>query len=341
MIGKSGLAAEPPTIRNPNTKGFDHFFGFVNHGDARHYFPEYLWRDGKQVPYSGNHVREGDTYSGDVLLEDALAYMEANKAQPFFLHIAFQQPHLDLAVPAKWKQPFVGRWQETPYPSNPLYRGEPQPKATFAGMVSYLDYSVGRVLQRIRELGIEDRTLVFFASDNGAMDEFGWSRDHFQSSGRLRGAKRDLYEGGIRVPFIAWWPKTIAAGKTSDLVSAFWDFAPTACELAGSAPPADTDGISYLPTLLGHPERQRQHDYLYWEYFELAGVQAARQGDWKAVRLNFATQPQRPLELYNLATDPGETQDLGTEHPDVIAQMKAVMGAAHQDVGQFRIPPPR
>jgi arylsulfatase A-like enzyme len=341
MIGKSGLTAEPTTVHQPNTKGFDHFFGFVSHADARHYYPEFLWRDGKKVPYPDNHVREGETYSGDVLLADALAYLEANKDRPFFLHLAFQQPHLDLAVPAKWKEPFVGRWKEIPYASNPLYRGEPQPKATFAGMVTYLDYSVGRVLERLRELGIAERTVVFFASDNGAMDEFGWSRDAFQSSGPLRGATRDLYEGGIRVPFIAWWPKTIPAGKTSDHVSAFWDFAPTACELARIAPPADTDGISYLPALLGNGDRQRLHEYLYWEYYELAGLQAARKDDWKAVRLNMLLQPLRPLELYNLAVDPGETRNVAAEHPEVIAQMKNILRDAHRDVERFRIVPPR
>jgi arylsulfatase A-like enzyme len=340
MLGKSGLAAEPPTPPNPLDKGFDYFFGFLSHAEARRYYPEFMWRNRGQVRYPENRGREGQSYSGDLLLKDALGFLEANANRPFFLQLALQQPHMDLAVPDVWKAPFSGKFVETPYRANNLYRGEPQPKATFAGMIAHLDDSLGQVLQKLKTLGIEERTLVFFGSDNGAMDEFGWSESAFNSSGPLRSAKRDLYEGGIRVPMIARWPKTIAPGQVTDHISAFWDFVPTACELAGVAPPRDTDGISFVPTLLGKPERQAKHDYLYWEYVEQGGMQAVRMGNWKALRLMIQIQPPRPIELYDLAKDVAESRDVAREHPDVVARVKQVLRSAHRSNDRFKIEPP-
>ena len=234
MIGKSGLSCRTSNGHLPNDKGFDHFFGYNSHGAAHRYYPESLWRDGEEVPYPGNHGKEGNRYSGDLFLADTLAYLDAHADGPFFLHLSLQQPHPDLAAPDQWKQPFLGKFDESPFQGNRTYRAEPNPKATFIGMVTYLDATVGKVLDKLRELGIADHTLVLFSSDNGAMSEGGWSRTNFDSSGSLRGGKRDMYEGGIRVPLIAWWPGKVPAGTTSDHVSAFWDFAPTACELAGA-----------------------------------------------------------------------------------------------------------
>jgi arylsulfatase A-like enzyme len=168
------------------------------------------------------------------------------------------------------------------------------------------------------------------------MSEGGWNRDIFNSGGPLRGGKRDLYEGGVRVPLIAWWPQTIKAGQTTDHIATLWDFMPTACELAGAEPPARIDGISYVPTLKGSGE-QPDHDHLYWEFHERGGRQAVRQGDWKAVRLEIQNEPERPLELYNLASDLGETNDVAAEHPEIVERMRTLMRQSHQDTEFFHI----
>ena len=235
----------------------------------------------------------------------------------------------------------MGKFDERPFAGNKNYRAEPHPKATFVGMVTYLDETVGKVLAKLRELDIAENTLVLFSSDNGAMSEGGWSREYFDSSGTLRGGKRDLYEGGIRVPFIAWWPGKIESDGTTAHVSAFWDFVPTACEIAGVDPPRDTDGISYVPTLFGKPAEQRGHEYLYWEFHEQGVKQAVRQGNWKAVRLDAFFHPDRQLELYDLASDPGETRDVAAEHPEVVATMGRLMQDSHVATEQFQISPPQ
>jgi arylsulfatase A len=334
LIGKSPFIKDNDGLR-PNAKGFDHFFGYANHSAAHRYYPESLWRNGEKVLYSDNHSQEGAQYSSDLFVQDALAWLDENADEPFFLHLTLQQPHADLNVPAKWKERYLGKFNETPFAGN-HYRAEPNPLATFAGMVTHLDDAVGQVLTKLRELGVAENTLVLFSSDNGAMNEGGWSREAFDSSGPLRGGKRDLYEGGVRVPLIAWWPGSIAPGGETDHISAFWDFLPTVCELTGAAAPADTDGISYLPTLLGKG-KQAPHDYLYWEFHERGGKQAVRQGEWKAVRLDVNKKRPRPLELYNLSNDVGETHDVAAEHPEIVARMQKLMREAHVDTDQFQI----
>jgi arylsulfatase A-like enzyme len=329
LIGKSGLSSNSDDGRLPNDKGFDYFFGFTSHQAAHRYYPEWLWRNGRRVAYPGNHGKEGDVYSGDIFLQETLAWLEAHRDGPFFLHLALQQPHADLNVPTLWRESFVGKFDETPHPDN-HYRGESHPKATFAGMVAYLDDSVGRVLDKLRELGIAERTLVIFSSDNGAMSEGGWDRRYFHSCGPLRGGKRDMYEGGIRVPAIAWWPGTVRPGSVTDHVSAFWDFTPTACEAAGIEPPHDSDGISYLPTLAGRGE-QRDHDYLYWEFYEQGGKQAVRWRNWKGIRLNVGSDPEAPIELYNLENDLAETTNVADQHVNVARQIETMMREAHSE----------
>jgi arylsulfatase A-like enzyme len=341
LIGKSGLSCRTSNLRHPNDKGFDYFFGFVSHGEAHRYYAETLIRNGATVRLAGNHGMEGDQYTGDLFLQDTLAYLDRassdEAARPFFLHMAFQQPHADLAVPERWRDPFLDKFDETPFPGDG-YRAEPRPKATFAGMVACLDDAIGQVLAKLRDAGLAENTLVLFASDNGAMSEGGWRREYFNSSGGMRGGKRDVYEGGIRTPFLAWWPGRVAAGGTTDHVSAFWDFVPTACELTGIAPPADTDGISYAPTLLGRSADQRQHDYLYWEFYEQGGKQAVRQDAWKAVRLRALTPERDVIELYDLANDPAEERDVAAEHPEIVTRLTGLMREAHVDQEGFELP---
>lgn len=337
LIGKSGLSCQTPNGHHPNDKGFDHFFGFTGHGAAHRHYPKWLWRNGKKEKYPDNEGREGKQYAGDLFLADALKYIDEHaEGEPFFMHLAFTAPHADLAAPAKWRDPFVGKFKETPFEGNG-YRAESHPKATFAAMVTCLDDAVGQVLARLRDRGIAENTLVLFASDNGAMNEGGWKRDDFKSSGPLRGGKRDMYEGGIRTPLIAWWPGHVAAGKTSEHVSAFWDFAPTACELAGAPAPPDADGISFAPTLLAEGD-QRQHDYLYWEFYEQGGKRAVRHGDWKAVKLNALDPAKSTVELYNVAADLAETDDVAAEHPEIVERMTGLMRSAHRDEGNFTFP---
>lgn len=334
LIGKSGLSGRSKEGSLPNRKGFDHFFGYVGHGAAHRYFPQSLWRNGERVNYPGNQGKEGDTYSGELFLQDALAWLEENKEGPFFLHLSLQQPHADLAAPPEWRERFLDRYDETPYEGG-HYRAETHPKATFAAMVAYLDHSVGQIVAKLEEQGVAENTLILFSSDNGSMSEGGWDRNYFNSSGIYRGGKRDMYEGGIRVPLIAYWPGKIKPGTTSDHISAHWDFLPTACELAGVQPPAHIDGISYLPTLRGKAD-QLQHDYLYWEFYERGGKQAVRAGKWKGVRLHVSTDRNGPIELYNLEADPSETTNVAAEHPEVVERLAKYMEEAHEPSELFQ-----
>jgi len=191
-----------------------------------------------------------------------------------------------------------------------------------------MDSDIGRLFEKLKALGIDDDTLVLFSSDNGPHKEGGGDPAFFNSSGPLRGYKRALYEGGIRVPLIARWPGKIEAGSGTDHISAFWDFLPTCCDLAGVVPPEDIDGLSMLPTLLGQPGKQRQHRFLYWEFHEQGKRQAVRMGNWKGVRLNVAKEPDGPIELYHLGFYPGETTDLAAEHPEIVARMADIMRTA-------------
>jgi arylsulfatase A len=342
MIGKSGLSGRTPNLRHPNDKGFDHFFGFVSHGEAHRHYPETLIRNGELVRYPTNHGMEGEQYASDLFLAETLTYLneraEASDAQPFFLHLSFTQPHADLAAPAKWRDRFLDRFEEKLL-DHGNYRAEAHPHATFAGMVTCLDDAVGQVLDRLKKLGLDENTVVFFASDNGAMSEGGWSRENFRSSGPLRGGKRDMYEGGIRVPMIAWWPGGITP-SVSDHISAFWDFVPTACQLAGIAPPADTDGISYVPTLLGQADERQARDFLYWEFYEQGGKQAVRERRWKAIRLNALDPNAATIELYDLESDLGEEHDVARDHADVVARLSQRMQEAHVGSGDLTFPWP-
>lgn len=329
LIGKSGLSCNSDDGALANRKGFDHFFGYTSHQRAHRYYPPFLWRNGERVPLPGNHGMEGEQYSGELFLEEALTYLDerAKEPRPFFLHLSLQQPHADLSVPEEWRAKYLGRFEETPARGGG-YRSEAHPLSTYAAMVAYLDNTVGRVLDELERLGLDEKTIVLFASDNGPMSEGGWDRRHFKSSGALRGGKRDLYEGGVRTPFLVRWPGVVRAGSVSDHISAFWDFTPTACELAGVAPPDDIDGISYAPTLT-HAGEQPLHEYLYWEFHEQGGKQAIRYGDWKAVRLHVNQNLAGPLELYDLAADPGEKEDVAATHPDVVAHLSELMDEAH------------
>jgi len=319
-IGKWGLG-------NYNTtgaawkQGFDHFFGYLHQGHAHNYWPTFLWRNGEKVALPNvvpNENANGmgvasrkKAYSHDLFTAEALAFVDQHKDRPFFLYLPYTIPHANnqagnhgMEVPDQG--PFAGEdW--------------PEQEKNFASMVWRMDRDIGRLAERLKAHGLERHTLVLFTSDNGPHKEGGRTPAFFGSSGPLRGIKRDLYEGGIRVPAIAWWPGRIAPGRTSHHVSAFWDFLPTACEAAGAPIPAGIDGLSYLPELLGKP--QRTHAYLYWKFGEQGGKQAVRSGRWKAVWLNTRKKADGRCELYDLEADVGETTNVADKHPDVVQRL--------------------
>lgn len=330
MIGKSGLACNSNDGALPNQKGFDYFFGFSSHTQAHWYYPKYLWKNGKKVEYPNNQLHNGDNYSSELVINEALQYIERQKDGPFFLHLAFQIPHASLRAKEEWKAKYRPILKETPLPpkKHPHYSYETEPKTTFAAMVSYMDHNVGLVLDKLKELGIDQNTLVIFASDNGAMQEGGHKRDSFNSNGELRGGKRDLYEGGVRTPSIAWWPGKIAAGSVTDHLSAFWDISPTVRELAGAEPQTDTDGISMVPTLLGKPG-QKKHNYLYWEFYEAGGKRAIRKGKWKLIYLKTGSIRNPKPELYNLEKDLGEQNNIAAANPEIVSELSKLMDQSH------------
>ena len=331
-IGKWGLAA-PETEGVPTRQGFDYFFGYNDQREAHSYYPNHLWRNEDWVDLEENQDGRRGVYSHDLLTDEVLTFLRREHDRPFFLYVPYTIPHASVDVPEDSMAPYAGQFEETPSEARGRYIAQLTPRAAFAGMISRLDRDVGAIVALLDELGLSQNTLVMFTSDNGPHQEGGADPEFFDSNGGLRGIKRDLYEGGIRVPMIARWPGMIAAGSTSDHVSAFWDVMPTLCELAGVSAPPGIDGISFLNALRG--EAQPQHEYLYWEFHEQGGKQAVRMGDWKGVRLNVLEDPGAPIELYDLAGDPSETRDTAADHPDVVAELAELMDEAHSPSDVF------
>jgi arylsulfatase len=338
IVGKWGLGM-PEDHSSPLDFGFDHHYGYLCQGMAHTFFPPYLWRDNRQEHLEGNPPYaygqkdviplSGAVYSHDLMTADALRWVREHHDRPFFLYLAFTIPHLSLQVPDDSLREYLGKWPETPVVNSRHYANQPAPRAAYAGMITRMDRDIGRLMTLLKELQIDDDTIVFFASDNGAVFPVaGTDPEFFQSTGGLRGYKQDLYEGGIRTPFLARWPGRIKPGSVSDHVGAFWDVLPTICELAETTFPADVDGLSIVPTLLGRRD-QKRHDYLYWEYHGGGGAQAVRFGPWKAIRNNVRKNRDAPIELYDLSNDPGETIDVAAERPDLVKRAAAYMNEAH------------
>jgi arylsulfatase A-like enzyme len=322
-FGKWSLGVAP-TTGAPWKKGIDEWFGYLNQGHAHFYYPEYLYHNDKKVYLKGNAGGKRRQYSPDLVADRAVEFITRNKDRPFFLYWAVTIPHAEMLVPEDSLEKFRGRYEEKPYVGT-HYASQPEPKAAFAGMVHRMDRDIGRLLQSLKDLGIDENTVVMFSSDNGPHKEGGHDPDFFRSNGSLRGIKRDLYEGGIRVPMIARWPGRIQPDITSTHVSAFWDFLPTACALAGISSPEDIDGLSFLPTLLGEEGAQKEHDFLYWEFHERKTTnQAIRSGRWKAVRHS----PKGPIELYDLEADLGETDDMASRNPEIVERMRVLFDSA-------------
>jgi arylsulfatase A-like enzyme len=334
-IGKWGVGLEDSTGA-PWKKGFDFWFGYLDQSHAHYYYPDYMWRNDQQVKYPNN--REQRTrYSHDLMTEEALAFIErsAKGDQPFCLYLPYTLVHAALDVPEDSIALWRGKIEETePYgtPGGQHYRHQPEPHAAFAGMVSRLDRDVGRVVDLVDELGLAENTLVIFTSDNGPTSAGGADPKFFDGNGPWRGIKFEFYEGGIRCPMIARWPGTIEPGSETDHISAHWDVLPTLAELGGDAAmakvPEEIDGISFLPTLLGKADEQKQHDYLYWELSSGGGTQAIRKGDWKALCLKTRSPKNTRFELYHLASDPAEESNVAEENPEIVAEMRKLMTEA-------------
>jgi len=345
LIGKWGLGGhESPGA--PDRQGFDYFFGYLDQVRAHRYYPEFLWRNREKVEYPGN-PEERTHYSHDEMTREALAFIERNQDRPFFLYLAYTIPHAELDVPADSMAPYQGGFDpETPFTwwRHPLdwsayhYRSQPTPKAAYAGMISRLDRDVGRILDRLGSLGLDQRTIVMFASDNGRATEGGSAAAFFRGDLPLRGIKRDLYEGGIRAPFVVHWPGKVEPGSVTDHLSAFQDLLPTLAELTGAPLPDAIDGVSFAPTLLGEPERQVSHEHLYWEWEGELGrfgtAQAIRMGRWKLLRKKrWLRSPT--VELYDLGADPREERDLAADQPEIVAELLARMDREHVASAEF------
>ena len=315
------------TTGHPNKNGFDFWFGYLDQGQAHNYYPTHLWQNTERITLEGNVLtREAKdrgrvskkriTYSHDLITTQAMKFIADHKNTPFLLHVHWTIPHANneggRATGDGMEVPDYGIYAKEKWPNT---------KKGAAAMITRMDKDVGKIIQLLKELDIQNETMIFFTSDNGPHSEGGHKHDTFNSNGPLRGYKRDLYEGGIRVPGIAYWPNTIKSGTESDQPFAFWDWLPTACELAGVTPPAKLDGLSFAPTILGKSDQQQIRPYLFWKY---GNKTAIRKQKWKAVR----NAQNKKLELYNLNTDIGETKNLSAQYPDKIRELEKLMEEA-------------
>jgi arylsulfatase A-like enzyme len=334
-IGKWGVG-HPPPPGDPEQNGFDYFFGYLNMMHAHNYYPEVLYRNGKEVeldnevpdhwPDNGSGVASSKRdYSHDLFVEDALKYIDSHQTDPFFLYLAFTIPHANNEAREKGMEvPDYGPYAETDWP---------EPQKGHAAMITRMDAGVGEIMKKLAALNLDDDTIIMFSSDNGPHREGGNNPDFNDSNGPLKGIKRDLYEGGIRVPMIARWPGVIASGTETSHPSAFWDVMPTLADLTGGTVPAHIDGVSFAPTLRGRPDEQEKHEYLYWEFHEQGFQQAARMDQWKGVRPG----PDAELEVYDILKDPGETRNLADQVPAVVRKIKKLFETARSDSPHYPV----
>jgi arylsulfatase A-like enzyme len=344
-IGKWGLGMAN-TEGNPNQQGFDYFFGYLDQKQAHNYYPSHLWENGKRVELNNKaltvHTKIspdeatddafnsflGNDYSVELMAKKAERFVAEQKDKPFFLYYAITLPHLALQIPSEELELYKGKFEETPYLGDKGYCPVKYPKSTYAAMITYLDKKVGEIVNQLDALGQRENTLIIFTSDNGAAFPVGGTDpEFFNSNGDLRELKGSLYEGGIRIPFIASWPGRIKAGVVSTHVAAQYDIKTTLADLLKVTIPK-TDGISFLPELFG--KKQRKHEFFYFELYEYSGQQAVRMGDWKAVKRNMIKDKTAKWELYDLKTDISENNNLADQYPDIIKKMDALAKQSHQ-----------
>lgn len=360
--GKWGLGG-PGTEGAPEVQGFDHFYGYLCQRKAHNYYPTHLWRDGKKVPIEGSHYFKAhqklakplesvdayyeaygdgmERYAPALIADDMIDWLdaEAESDEPFFLYYASIIPHLALQVPREYVERYPAEWDEEPYLGSKSYLPHPSPRRAYAGMISFLDDQVGRILTTLKEKGVLENTIVIFTSDNGATYVGGVDVDFFGSHDARRGRKGQLYEGGIRVPMVAQWPGTIKPGVVSSHLISSVDLTATVMELAGAALPTEAmktlDSESFATTLRGD-FITKARPFLYWEY-RPAGAQAVREGPWKLLRVGLKEGTPK-LELYNLTQDPAESVDLAVDNPDVVGRLVMLMDLSHTPSKEFPLP---
>lgn len=299
-FGKWGLGG-PGSVGVPQKQGFDRFFGYLCQRQAHNYYPNHLWDNDAKV------ALDGKTYSHDLIAAESLKFIRANKDRPFFLFLPYAIPHAELHVPST-----------DPYTEEDW----PEHMKKYAAMITHMDRDVGAVLALLKELKLEENTLVIFTSDNGPHKEGGGDPEFFNSSGPLKGYKRSFHDGGIRVPMVGRWPGKIQPGSVTGHISGFQDLMPTACEITGLPVPKGIDGISFLPTLLGRTAGQTAHEYLYWD----GGGRAIRMGKWKALRRSSTS-----MWLFDLSQDIGETKDVSANYPEVVRKLHRLFEEAHTE----------
>lgn len=363
-MGKWGLGGHESTGA-PLRQGVNRFFGYLDQGHAHNFYPAFIWDNNRRLPLrnrdfaahqkfpTGTDPNDpasyrgyaGEDYVPDLVTEQALRFIRENRERPFLLYLPTTVPHLGLQVPEDSLAEYRGRWPDPPYLGEKGYVPQFSPRAAYAAMITRMDRDVGRITQLVRELNLDERTLFVFSSDNGPTYDMsgGADTDFFESAGPLRGKKGSLYEGGIRVPCIVRWKGKVAAGSTSDRVTGFEDWLPTLLDLVGAADaiPEGLDGISFAATLLGIEQPPRP--FLYREFPSYGGQHAIRVGDWKGVRQNLLprnknTKPDLRIELYNLAHDIGESQNVAAEHPEIIANMERLFREQHVPSAEFPLP---
>ena len=333
LVGKWGLG-ETDQPGMPLNQGFDYFFGYLNQVHAHNHFPAFLWKNRDSVmldnevqevprPYSrtfiGGYATKKVAYSQDLFAQEALDFIEQQQDQPFFLYLALTVPHANNEAGKEGQEvPDYGMYADKDWP-------EPQ-KGT-AAMITRMDGDVGDIIDALQQYGIDENTVIFFTSDNGPHQEGGNDPQFFDSNGPLQGIKRDLTEGGIRVPFIVRWPGHTPAGTTSNHIGYFGDMMATFADLADVSAPDSIQSISIVPTITGNPEQQQEHDYLYWEFYEQGSRQAVRSGKWKAIREPMFTGE---IQLYNLEEDIDESENVADQHPEVVEAMRQMMEEAHE-----------
>ena len=341
-IGKWGVGT-PDNFTNPNDVGFNHFFGYINMWHAHNFYPEFLIRNGKVVklknevaqkwksfqdpanPMSGRGVAvKRLEYASDLFIEDSLVFIRQNHEHPFFLYFAMNVPHANNEAGNKGMEvPDLGEFAK---------KNWPEPEKGFGAMIRNIDRDTGRILDLLKELKIAENTLVLFTSDNGPHQEGGHKADYFDSNGPYRGIKRDLTEGGIRVPTIAWWPGTIQAGGTDGAPWYFGDLMATASELAGAKAPAGIDSESFVDVL--HGKKKVRKSPLYWEFYERGSAQAVRFGKWKAIRQPMFTGE---VQLYDLSNDPAEARDQAKKKPQLVKQAVSLMEKMHEPDPNWKV----
>jgi len=346
LVGKWGMGVTG-TTGSPLLHGFDYYYGYLDQKQAHNFYPTHLWENDQWDSLNNHFISvhtpikdtlhatdadfayyKGNDYAPAKMTEKAAAFIKKNQEKPFFLYLPYTLPHLSLQAPDEYVNRYRGLFDEKPYYGQKGYAATRYPRSTYAAMISFLDDQVGIIMKLVKDAGLDNNTIIMFSSDNGATFSAGVDTEFFNSVGGLRGLKMDVYEGGIRVPFIARWPGKIAAHSVSDLPAVQYDLFPTLAELTGKEV-AGLDGVSFLPTLMGKSSKQKLHEFMYFEYPENGGQVAVRMGKWKGVRHNVRKNPDSPWELFNIDSDRNETTDVSTQHPEIVQAIKSIAKREH------------